>query len=114
MIVAVFRTRMNPGVEEEYGPMAKRMSELVRTIPGYISHKSFVADDGERVTIVEFESEEALHKWRVHPEHAKAKKRGIESFFSDYKFQICTVIRERARAAKAKSGAPLPLGHLDP
>jgi hypothetical protein len=31
------------------------MSELIRDIPAYISHKRSVADDGERVTIVEFE-----------------------------------------------------------
>ena len=95
MIVTIFRSRLNPGAEKEYGPMAKQMGELARTIPGYISHKGFAADDGERVTIVEFESEEALQQWRHHPEHAKAKRRGIQSFFSDYKFQICTVIRDR-------------------
>jgi heme-degrading monooxygenase HmoA len=104
MIVTVFRTRMKPGVQDEYGPMAKRMSELARTIPGYISHKRFVADDGERVTIVEFETEEALHQWRIDPEHAKAKRRGVESFFSEFKFQICSVIRERTWIAKATSG----------
>jgi heme-degrading monooxygenase HmoA len=105
MIVTVFRTRMNPGMQDEYGPMAKRMSELARTIPGYISHKGFVADDGERVTIVEFETEEALHQWRIDPEHAKAKRRGIEAFFSEFKFQICSVIRERMWTAKAMRGA---------
>jgi heme-degrading monooxygenase HmoA len=102
MIVTVFRSRLKPEAQEEYGPMAKRMSELARAVPGYISHKAFVADDGERVTIVEFESEDALHEWRIHPEHAKAKRRGIESFFSDYKFQICEVVKGRAWAAKAK------------
>lgn len=105
MIVTVFRSRLNPGAQEEYGPMAKRMSGLAQNIPGYISHKGFVAEDGERVTIVEFESEEALREWRIHPEHAKAKRRGIESLFSDYKFQICSVIRDRAWPTKAKPGA---------
>jgi heme-degrading monooxygenase HmoA len=103
MIVTVFRSRLKPGAQEEYGPMAKQMSELAHSIAGYVSHKGFVADDGERVTIVEFESEEALREWRIHPDHAKAKKRGIESFFSDYKFQICRVIRERAWTAEAKA-----------
>jgi heme-degrading monooxygenase HmoA len=102
MIVTVFRNRLNPGAQDEYGPMAKHMSELARAVPGYISHKTFTADDGERVTIVEFESEEALREWRIHPEHAKAKKRGIESFFSEYKYQICTVIRDRTWPPKAK------------
>lgn len=101
MIVTVFRTRLNPGVQEEYGPMAGHMSELAQTMPGYISHKGFVAEDGERVTIVEFESEEALNGWRIHPEHTKAKRRGIEAFYSHYKFQICSVIRGRSWAAKA-------------
>lgn len=100
MIVTVFRSRLNPETQEEYGPMAKHMSELVRSIPGYISHKGFTAEDGERVTIVEFESEEALREWRIHPEHAKAKRRGIESFFDDYKIQICSVIRDRSWTKK--------------
>lgn len=93
LLVTIFRSRLNPGVEQEYGPMARHMSELARTIPGYVSHKGFTAEDGERVTIVEFESEEALREWRLHPEHAKAKRRGIQSFFSDYKVQICRVMR---------------------
>jgi heme-degrading monooxygenase HmoA len=106
MIVTVFRTRMNPGAQEEYAPMAKRMSELARAVPGYISHKGFVAEDGERVTIVEFESEAALHRWRIDPEHRNAKKRGFESFFSEFKFQICNVVRERKWAAGTKALAP--------
>jgi heme-degrading monooxygenase HmoA len=101
MIVTVFRSRLKPDAADEYGPMASRMSELARTIPGYVSHKGFVAEDGERVTIVEFETEEALKEWGRHTEHGKAKRRGIESFFSEYKFQICSVVRGRAWSAKA-------------
>jgi heme-degrading monooxygenase HmoA len=40
MIVTVFRSRLNPDAQDEYGPMARRMSELARTIPGYVSHKA--------------------------------------------------------------------------
>ena len=101
MIVTVFRSKMNPDVQDEYGPMAKRISELARAVLGYVSHKGFVADDGERVTIVEFETEEALQKWRVDPEYRMAKRRGVESFFSEFRFQICNVIGERAWTAKA-------------
>jgi heme-degrading monooxygenase HmoA len=96
MILTVFRSRLRPGAQQEYGVMAARMSELAKSIPGYIAHKGFVAEDGERVTIVEFESEEALREWRVHPEHAKAKRRGIERFFGEYRVQICTLVRDRS------------------
>ena len=102
MIVTIFRSRHNPGVHDEYGPMAQRMSELAQSMAGYISHKAFVAEDGERVTIVEFESEAALRAWQVDREHGKAKRRGIESFFSEYSFQICSVIRGRSWTARKK------------
>ena len=102
MIVAVFRKRMKPGAQDEYDSIAVHMSELVRAIPGYVSHKGFVAADCEQATIVEFESEQALEQWRVHTEHRLAKRRAIEALFSEYKFQICNVVRERAWAARAR------------
>lgn len=117
MIVTVFRSRLKPEAVDDYVPMARRMSELARSIPGYVSHKGFVADDGERVTIVEFETEDGLREWSRHAEHRKAKRSGIESFFSEYKFQICSVIRgrqwsggikasriEATRAARTRAG----------
>lgn len=101
MIVTVFRSRLVPGAQEEYGPMAKEMSELARGIPGYVSHKGFVAEDGERVTIVEFESEEALREWKNHPRHLEAKKSGYTKFFSAFKYQICHVAHARSWESKA-------------
>jgi len=99
MIVALFRSRLNSGVEDEYVPMAQRLSELARAVPGYISHKGFEAAAGERVTIVEFETEEGLRAWGVDPQHRVAKKRGIEAFFSEYKVLLCSLIRQHAWAA---------------
>jgi heme-degrading monooxygenase HmoA len=95
MIVTIFRSRLNEGQNDDYFTMAKQMSSLAREVPGYISHKSFVADDGERVTLVEFETEEALQTWRVDRQHAEAKRQGIATFFSHYRYQICTLLRTR-------------------
>src|SRR5215831_12387252 len=93
MIVTVFRSRLMPGVRDEYVALATRMSELAATIPGYISHKGFFADDGERVTIVEFESEQAMRAWRMHPEHIAAQRKGRQSYYSEYHIQVCEVLR---------------------
>jgi len=75
--------------------MAKRMSELAQGIAGYISHKGFVAEDGERVT-----SSNSNPKRRcavqIDREHGKAKAARHREFFSEYKFQICNVIRGRS------------------
>jgi heme-degrading monooxygenase HmoA len=94
MIVTVFRSRLMPGVKEEYVTLADRMSELARTMPGYISHKGFLAEDGERLTVVEFESEEGMRAWRTNADHVAAKKKGRESYYSEYSVQICDVVRE--------------------
>ncbi len=96
MIVTVFRSRLNAQFQGEYQKSAARMSELVRSLAGYVSHKGFTADDGERVTIVEFDSEEGLKAWAAHPEHVEAKKQGRQMFFSEYRVQVCNVVRDSA------------------
>jgi heme-degrading monooxygenase HmoA len=94
MIVTVFRSRLRPGLRDEYVALVERMNEIARTMPGYISHKGFFADDGERVTIVEFEHEEGLRAWRTHPEHIAAQKLGREKYYTEYSVQVCEVRRE--------------------
>ncbi len=102
MIVTVFRSRLKPDAQDEYKRWAARMGEIARQMPGYVSHKGFVAEDGERVTIVEFESEAAQRAWAVHPEHLEAKKKGRADFYVEYKTQICAVQRESAFPPKGR------------
>jgi heme-degrading monooxygenase HmoA len=94
MIVTVFRSRLMPGLREDYVALVERMVELAKSIPGYISHKGFFAEDGERCTIVEFESEEAQRAWRMHPEHRAAQRAGRETYYETYSLQICELKRE--------------------
>ena len=94
MIVTVFRSRLRADNIEEYKQWAARMSALAKTMPGYISHKVFVAEDGERVTLVEFADEEGQRAWSRHEEHVGAKKKGRADFYEEYKLQICNVVRE--------------------
>lgn len=101
MIVTVFRSRLNAESQNEYQQSAARMSELAKGIDGYISHKGFTAADGERVTIVEFDSEEGLRAWATHPEHVEAKKMGRQLFFSEYRVQVCNVVRDTANRKPA-------------
>ena len=96
MVVTVFRSRLREDARDEYPDWARRMSEHARQMPGYVSHKGFVAEDGERVTLVEFESEAAQRAWANHPEHHEAQRKGRESFYSTFRLQICTVERETA------------------
>jgi len=105
MIVTVFRARLKSGNEQEYYEWAARIAALAKTMPGYVSHKSFTAEDGERVTIVEFASEEGQRVWATNLQHVEAKKKGRADFYTEYKLQVCTVQRETAFAESKATGS---------
>ena len=106
MVLTVFRSRLKAENVEEYYKWAARMSEMAKTMPGYVSHKSFTAEDGERVTIVEFADAQGQEGWRTRLEHVEAQKKGRKEFYTEYKLQVCEVVRESAfDAARAKQPA---------
>jgi heme-degrading monooxygenase HmoA len=106
MIVTVFRSRLRPGIRDEYVALADRMNEIARTMPGYISHKDFFADDGERLAIVEFEHEEGLRAWRLNPEHMAAQKLARKKYYTEYHVQVCALDRESKFTAEAEAAEP--------
>jgi heme-degrading monooxygenase HmoA len=73
---------------------AARIADLARKMLGYVSHKDFIAEDGERVTIVEFESEDAQLAWTTHIDHLEAQRKGRKIFIWSSRFKF------------AASGAP--------
>src|SRR5580700_6734985 len=105
MLITVFRSRLRPGVRDEYVALVERMNALAQTRPGYISHKGFFADDGERVTIVEFEHDEGLRAWRTNTEHIAAQKLAREKYYTEYHVQVCTLDRESKFKAKETATA---------
>jgi heme-degrading monooxygenase HmoA len=106
MIVTVFRSRVKPGLMDEYVAWAARMNELAKTMPGYVSHKGFLAEDGERCTIVEFESEATHRAWAEHPEHREAQKLGRAKFYAEYSIHVCTATRSNSFRASGGSRPP--------
>ena len=94
MTITIFRNRLRPEAAEAYAELIPKMAELAKQQPGFLSMKTFTAADGERVTIVEFESDEAIVAWREDGEHKIAQGRGRTEFYSEYSTQTCEVIRE--------------------
>jgi heme-degrading monooxygenase HmoA len=86
--VVVFRSRLRPEAEPDYERRAVGID-----MPGFIAIKSFTADDGERVSIVEFDTAEHLAAWRDHAEHRVAQQQGRDRFYSEYSIQVCKVER---------------------
>ena len=93
MIVTVFRARLRPENSDAYFKLAGELGAEAANMPGFVSRKVYVAEDGERLTVVEFESEETHRGWAEHHRHAAAQIRGRNEFYSEYSIQICQSLR---------------------
>ena len=94
MVLTVFRSRLRPEHADEFRELAVRMLELAESMPGFISYKVYTSEDGERASIIEFESPEHLRAWREHPEHREAQKIGRERFYESYTLHVAEPTRE--------------------
>ena len=103
MLIGIFRNRLRPESGAAYQATAERMDALVRTMPGYLWHKTFRADDGERVTLFGFESLAQLEAWRDHPEHREAQRRGRADYYAEYSLHVCRPERESFFPAPPKA-----------
>ena len=99
-VVTVFRSRLRPDAEEHgYGETAVRMESRARAMPGFVDFKTFTADDGERVSIITFDSLEHETAWRDDPEHRDAQARGKKEFYAEYSISVCLLQRSRTFSA---------------
>ena len=80
-------------------------------MPGFVSIKTFAADDGERISIVEFDSEAAHGAWRNHPEHREAQRLGRERFYDEFQIQVCTPVRRSRPASSSGCRRQPPHAH---
>lgn len=106
MVTVIFLSRLRDPGDAAYARLAPRMLELARGMPGFLSFKAFVAEDGERVSIIEFDSLAAAEAWRDHPEHRDAQRLGRERFYAEYRIQVCQPLRDYAFDGTRRSERP--------
>jgi heme-degrading monooxygenase HmoA len=106
MILTVFRSRLNGGHDAEYEEFVKSTSSLAERSPGFLGHKMFFAPDGERVTVVEFDSMENQRAWSLSAEHKAAAKAGRKNFYETYRIQVCEVLRDSTFIKESQPAVP--------
>jgi heme-degrading monooxygenase HmoA len=100
-VVTVFRSRRRDGTEDAYGPLADAMLEAAQSVPGFVDFTTFVAADGERVSLVTFDSPESHAAWRDDPRHRAAQQQGWDQLYDGYSVQVarCTSATRWSRTA---------------
>ncbi len=94
MVLVVFRSVLRSGNEDEFQALAAELTSIAESMPGFVSYKVFKADDGERCSIIEFETEEDLKGWRDQVTHRQAQQAGRDRFYTEYSLQIGIPSRE--------------------
>ncbi|WP_338241691.1 antibiotic biosynthesis monooxygenase family protein [Aurantiacibacter hainanensis] len=90
MYLVVFRNRKRPDIDRAgYDAQADAMEELAARQPGFLSFKSYVAEDGEVIALSEWEDEGAARAWGKVAEHRIAKNDGRERWYAEYTMFAC-------------------------
>jgi heme-degrading monooxygenase HmoA len=98
MIITIFRSRLRPEHIAEYSEMADRVHALAETMPGFLGIRSYLAEDGERISIVEFADQASHDAWRDQVDHREAQRLGREKFYSEYRIQVCRLLHDQSFA----------------
>lgn len=87
-VVTVFRNRLRPEGARAYAADLAEVLALARSMPGFVESKLFVAEDGERATVVTFDDPESHRAWREHPGHRAAMRRGAQQYYQEYSIAV--------------------------
>jgi len=90
MFLVVFRNRKRADLDAAaYAADAARMEQLAQTQPGYLSFKSYTAQDGEVVAMSEWSDEASARAWGRQVEHAEVQGRGRDDYYQSYTLFAC-------------------------
>jgi heme-degrading monooxygenase HmoA len=92
-IVTVFRSRLRTDADERYTSLDVELRARAKALGGLVDVTSFVADDGERVTVVTFEDRESHERWASDPVHRDAQRLGREGVYESYSIQVAECTR---------------------
>jgi antibiotic biosynthesis monooxygenase (ABM) superfamily enzyme len=94
VVIALFGgVVVKAGMEKREAELSGKLRGILRGMPGFISYKSYQADDSEWVDIIRFDSRETLEAWAREGVHGAAQKVAHE-YFERFWVQTSETYRE--------------------
>jgi heme-degrading monooxygenase HmoA len=101
MFLVVFRNRKRADIDQAaYDAEAEAMEALAAAQPGYLSFKSYTAEDGEGIALSEWADEASARAWGKVAEHRAAQQRGRAGYYEEYTLFACANPQIRRFARK--------------
>lgn len=86
MLIVIFRATLKQ-VDAEYSEMAQRLRDLALKEFGCLEFHA-VCEGNQEVALSWWPDAESIHRWRKHPEHARAQQLGREKWYASYSVEI--------------------------
>ncbi len=96
MVIVLFRSRLTAEAGDDYTAMADEMLARARSMRGFIDFKSFKAADGERLSVIHWESQETMRVWSDDLRHMVAQRLGRERWYDSFHVEVADIVRSYA------------------
>jgi antibiotic biosynthesis monooxygenase (ABM) superfamily enzyme len=70
-VIVVTGSTVKPGMVDQEAEISEKLYEVLEAMPGFVSGKEYAAADGEVISILRFDSDDALAQWRDEGEHGR-------------------------------------------
>ena len=87
----IFTSKRTEG-DNGYSEMSELVSEIVKSQPGFLGIESAVSEIG--ISVSYWKDLESIRLWQQNADHIKAKAKGKEVWYSQYKVRIAKVEKE--------------------
>ena len=90
MYLVVFRNRKRADIDRAaYDADAAAMETMARAQPGFLSFKSYAADDGEVISLSEWADEASARAWGRQEEHRRVQAHARGHYYASYTLFAC-------------------------
>lgn len=90
MYLVVFRNHKRADIDQvAYAADAAHMETMAAQQPGYISFKSYTADDGEVIALSEWTDEASARGWGRQEEHRQMQAYSRAKYYASYTLFAC-------------------------
>lgn len=91
-VVVVTGSTVKPHMVEQEAQVSAQLYEILKDSPGFLSSKEYTAADGEVISILRFESDEALIRWRDEGEHGRYQQ-VTDEYYESFWVEVAEVTR---------------------
>ncbi len=90
MFLVVFRNRKRADIDADaYIHDSLMMEALAEQQPGFQLFRSYTADDGEVLSMSEWQDEASAMAWARHAEHVVVQQRGVDEYYENFTLYSC-------------------------